>query len=206
MLTHSQIWAAIDALAEREGLTPSSLARRAGLDPTTFNRSKRQNAEGQLRWPSTESIAKILTATGVSIDDFVQLITRSVRSVPRLPFRLMIDARADWFDQNGQPNTWGWDEIALPMANETAIFALEISGDRFAPVYRAGDVIVVSTEAQLRRGDRVFLLDTDGEVAIEVFGLRTATHLQTTTLLGEPVTPRPLGSVKCASRIIWASQ
>ena len=41
MLTHAQIWSAIDRLAARAGLTASGLARRAGLDPTTFNKSKR---------------------------------------------------------------------------------------------------------------------------------------------------------------------
>ncbi|HOV05280.1 MAG TPA: helix-turn-helix transcriptional regulator, partial [Kaistiaceae bacterium] len=30
MLSHAQVWAAIDALAERYGLSPSGLARRAG--------------------------------------------------------------------------------------------------------------------------------------------------------------------------------
>ena len=60
MLTHAQIWSAIDRLAARAGLTASGLARRAGLDPTTFNKSKRMTAAGRARWPSTESIAKAL--------------------------------------------------------------------------------------------------------------------------------------------------
>ena len=64
MLSHSRIWAAIDPLAARHGMTPSGLARRAGLDATTFNRSKRVTGDGRQRWPSTESIAKILDATG----------------------------------------------------------------------------------------------------------------------------------------------
>ena len=55
MLTHAQIWHAIDSLAERYGLSASGLARKAGLDPTTFNVSKRQSVDGRLRWPSTES-------------------------------------------------------------------------------------------------------------------------------------------------------
>ena len=37
MLTHGKIWTAIDALARRYGLTPSGLAKRAGLDATAFN-------------------------------------------------------------------------------------------------------------------------------------------------------------------------
>ncbi len=87
MLTHGQVWGALDRLAERAGLSPSGLARRAGLDPTTFNKSKRVTPDGRERWPSTESLAKALAATGSSIDTFVQLIGdhgRDAQSVPML--------------------------------------------------------------------------------------------------------------------------
>src|ERR1700709_2569658 len=74
MLSHDQIWGAIDGLAERHDLTPSGLARRAGLDPTSFNKSKRLSSDGRLRWPSTESIAKVLDATGASMEQFMSLL------------------------------------------------------------------------------------------------------------------------------------
>ena len=67
MLTHDQIWTALDRLAERAGITTSALARRAGLDPTTFNKSKRVTGEGRERWPSTESVAKSLAATNTCL-------------------------------------------------------------------------------------------------------------------------------------------
>ena len=89
MLTHDQIWTALDRLAERAGLSPSGLAKRSGLDPTTFNKSKRITPDGRERWPSTESMAKALAATNSSIDTFVQLIgdsARTVQSVPLLGF------------------------------------------------------------------------------------------------------------------------
>ncbi len=90
MLTHAQVWSAIDRLAERAELSASGLASRAGLDPTTFNKSKRITAEGRARWPSTESIAKALAATGTSIDVFVELIHsgegHATRAVPLLGF------------------------------------------------------------------------------------------------------------------------
>src|SRR5665213_1263471 len=87
MLTHLQIWRAIDALALRHNMSPSGLAKLAGLDPTTFNKSKRGTANGKRRWPSTESIAKVLTATGASLEDFVALVgepggTPRARMVP----------------------------------------------------------------------------------------------------------------------------
>src|SRR3954465_11964690 len=111
ILTHGQVWTALDRLAERAGLSPSGLAKRSGLDPTTFNKSKRVTGDGRERWPSTESVAKALTATNSSIDTFVQLIgdtARAVQSVPLLGFAQA--ASAGYFDENGFPTGKGWDE------------------------------------------------------------------------------------------------
>jgi len=85
ILTHEQIWGALDRLADRAGLSASGLARKSGLDPTTFNKSKRITADGRERWPSTESVAKALAATGNSIDSFVQLIGENARTVQTVP-------------------------------------------------------------------------------------------------------------------------
>lgn len=71
MFTHSEIWNAIDKLAQDNGYSPSGLAKKAGLDPTTFNKSKRVSADGKPRWPSTESISKILTVTNTKLADFL---------------------------------------------------------------------------------------------------------------------------------------
>jgi phage repressor protein C with HTH and peptisase S24 domain len=79
LLTHEQIWSALDRLAARAQLSPSGLARRAGLDPTTFNKSKRVTADGRERWPSTESLAKALAAADASIDIFVELMGDGAR-------------------------------------------------------------------------------------------------------------------------------
>src|SRR2546430_6012991 len=81
ILTHSQVWSALDRLAERAGMSPSGLAKRSGLDPTTFNKSKRITPDGRARWPSTESVAKALSATGTTVDIFVQLIEDTGRAV-----------------------------------------------------------------------------------------------------------------------------
>src|SRR6195256_269138 len=111
MLTHDQIWTALDRLFERAGLSPSGLAKRSGLDPTTFNKSKRIPPDGRQRWPSTESVSKALAATNSSIDSFVQLIgdsARSTQSVPRLGFARV--ASGGHFDGNGFPNGKGWDD------------------------------------------------------------------------------------------------
>ena len=69
-MRHNEVWRGIDLLAERNGLSASGLARLAGLDPTSFNPSKRQARDGRPRWPSTESIARALEAVGSGMDDF----------------------------------------------------------------------------------------------------------------------------------------
>ncbi len=71
-LTHARIWRAIDDLAGRHGLSTSGLAVKAGLDPTIFNPSKRLAKDGRPRWPSTESIARILDATGETVVEFFE--------------------------------------------------------------------------------------------------------------------------------------
>ncbi len=76
--THAQIWGAIDDLARRQGISPSAMARLSGLDPTAFNPSKRQSAAGRLRWPSTESIARLLDALDMGFDDFARIVVQQV--------------------------------------------------------------------------------------------------------------------------------
>jgi phage repressor protein C with HTH and peptisase S24 domain len=79
-LRSEDMWMALDLLAEEHGLSPSGLAISAGLDPTAFNRSKRERRNGRARWPSTETIAKVLLATRVSFPDFARLTERACRA------------------------------------------------------------------------------------------------------------------------------
>ncbi|MCA0406504.1 MAG: helix-turn-helix transcriptional regulator [Proteobacteria bacterium] len=206
MLTHSQIWAALDALAEREGLSPSSLAKRAGLDPTTFNRSKRKNATGQLRWPSTESIAKVLAATDTSIDDFLHLIVQGEPSVRRIPFHTLDASLRDAFDRNGRPSLQAWDQLPFPSPEERQVFALEVRGNDYLPTFRDGAIVIVAPEAETRRGDRVLVLDKEGPSILAVLGHQTTAQVHLSTLTGESLPPRATDSLKAVYRIIWASQ
>ena len=179
MLTHDQIWTALDRLAERAGITTSALAKRAGLDPTTFNKSKRITADGRERWPSTESVAKSLAATNTSIDTFVQLIGDSPRTVQAVPLLGFAQAAASGhFDDGGYPAGKGWDEVGLPAVNDEHAYALEISGDSMKPAYRDGDIIVVSPGTPIRRGDRVVVKTTGGEVMVKELKRRTAKTLE----------------------------
>jgi phage repressor protein C with HTH and peptisase S24 domain len=208
ILTHSQVWTALDRLAERAGMSPSGLAKRSGLDPTTFNKSKRITADGRERWPSTESVSKALAATNSSIDTFVQLIgdgARSLQSVPLLGFSQA--GSGGHFDESGFPTGRGWDEVALPQASDEHAYALEISGDAMKPAYRDGDIIVVSPGTAIRRGDRVVLKTSDGEVMIRELKRRTAKALELASL-NPAQAGRTLDAddVAWIARIVWASQ
>jgi phage repressor protein C with HTH and peptisase S24 domain len=209
MLTHAQIWNALDRLAERAGLSASALAKRAGLDPTTFNRSKRITPDGRPRWPSTESVSKALTATGTSFDIFVKLITdnngTSAQAVPLIGFA---EAGAGgFFDDGGFPVGKGWDEIAFPSVNDEHAYALEISGNSMEPAYRKGDVIVVSPGAPIRRGDRVVVKTRKGEVMVKQLTRRTAKTVELQSLNAEhPDRTLAASDVLWVARIVWASQ
>ncbi|HZC95538.1 MAG TPA: helix-turn-helix transcriptional regulator [Bradyrhizobium sp.] len=207
-LTHGQVWTALDRLAERAGMSPSGLAKRSGLDPTTFNKSKRVTGDGRERWPSTESVAKALAATNSSIETFVQLIgdgSRGVQSVPLLG--LAQAGSGGYFDDSGFPVGKGWDEVALPSAHDEHAYALEISGDSLKPAYRDGDVIVVSPGTPIRRGDRVVVKTSGGEVMVKELKRRTAKALELQSL-NPAHADRALDAddVEWIARIVWASQ
>ena len=209
MLTHAQIWTALDRLAARAGLSPSGLAKRAGLDPTTFNKSKRVTRDGRARWPSTESVAKALGATGVSFDVFVALIGErkggAAESVPLLGFA---EASQDaYFDDGGLPAGKGWDAATLPAVNDEHAYALEISGDAMRPAYRDGDVIIVSPAAPVRRGDRVVVKTRAGEMLVKELKRKTAKTIELRAFNAEhPDRTLPLADVLWVARILWASQ
>jgi phage repressor protein C with HTH and peptisase S24 domain len=207
MLTHLQIWTAIDALAEREGGSVSSLAKKAGLDATTFNKSKRLNSDNQPRWPSTESIAKILAATGVEIDDFLRLTRAHApwpsRSLPLLPLNTV---RVEHFDAKGAPQGPAWETIAFPQIEGEAIYALEITDQTYLPIYREGTQLILGRAAPLRRGDRIAVYRHDGKLDLAVFSRQTDSGLTLSPLHGGDDALLARESIRDVARILWASQ
>ncbi|MEO8685371.1 MAG: helix-turn-helix transcriptional regulator [Devosia sp.] len=213
MLSHRAIWDGIDALARRHGHSVSALAKLAGLDATAFNVSKRVSKDGRERWPSTESIAKILDATGESFDiflngtgAFLQMSgTMPMRTVPLLG--LAQAGSGGFFDSAGFPAGQGWDEISLPSPGEAGIYALEVQGDSMEPLYREGDRIVVSPTEQVRRGDRVVVRTRDGEVMAKILARQSAKQVELHSL-NPAYGPRILdvSEIEWIARIIWASQ
>ncbi len=211
MLSHARIWSAIDRLAGRKRLSASGLARLAGLDPTTFNKSKRVAADGRPRWPSTESIAKILDATGTDITSFLGLATPAARRQPvNRPVPLLGFAQAGaggFFDDAGFPAGSGWEEVDFPASARDNVFALQVTGDSMMPLYRDGDRLIVARDAACRKGDRVVVKTTDGEVMAKILMKKTARAVELASLNpAHPGRSFSLGDIEWIARIIWASQ
>jgi phage repressor protein C with HTH and peptisase S24 domain len=210
MLTHPQVWSAIDRLAARYKFSASGLAKKAGLDPTSFNRSKRITPEGRPRWPSTESIAKLLQATGASIDEFVALLSQKKGRRPTKPLPVIGLAQAGssgYFDHRGFPAGSGWDEIPFPNVNDEHAYGLEISGHSLGPLYRKGDIIVVSPAAPIRKGDRVVMKTRNGEVSAVEMKRKSAKSVQIVALTpGHKDRTLPASEIVWIARIVWSSQ
>ncbi len=209
MLTHNQIWTALDRLAQRAKLTPSGLAKKAGLDPTTFNKSKRITPEGRPRWPSTESVAKALAATSTRVETFMSLLTESGKTaITTVPLIGFAEAGAGgYFDDGGFPVGKGWEEITFPSITDEHAYALEISGDSMKPAYRDGDIIVVSPAAAVRKGDRVVVRSKDGEVMVKELKRKTARTVELKSLNAEHRDRTlQMADVLWIARIVWASQ
>lgn len=217
-LSHDNIWHAIDRLAASFGYSASGLAKQAGLDPTSFNKSKRVSPEGKPRWPSTESISRILAATGATMSDFLSLIderaeiggagARRARMVPIIGFAQA--GAKGYFDEDGYPAGDGWDEVRFPEFDENAgdpTYALEIAGDSMLPLYRDGDVLLIAPASTVRRGDRVVVKTRKGEVMAKELLKQSAAKIELKSL-NPAHEDRVISKADLAwmARIVWVSQ
>ena len=209
-LTHARIWAAIDNLADKYGFSASGLARKAGLDPTSFNKSKRTGPEGRDRWPSTESVSKVLNATGATLDEFLNLVQDA--GPPKkmtVPVIGMAQAGAGkLFDDAGMPAGGpGWDEVDLPDLRGDRIFAIEVSGDSMMPLYREGDILLVGAGEDLRKGDRVVVRTLAGEVLAKELKRLTNRNVELISLNPEhPPRTVARSDIAWIGRVLWARQ
>ncbi len=209
-LSHAHLWKAIDALARQEGLSVSALAKRAGLDATSFNPSKRfgPGEPARPRWPSTESLIRILSATGLSLGEFAALARDAAERPSTVPMLGMAQAGQDgFFDDAGLPVGDGWEQTDLPRPRDS-LLSLRIVGDSMAPLYREGDRVIVDREAtEVRKGDRVVVRTTGGETLAKEVAALTA-GVVTLVSVNPAYPPRKVdrGDIVWMGRILWVSQ
>jgi phage repressor protein C with HTH and peptisase S24 domain len=214
-MRHEDIWRAIDTLAAERGLSASGLARRAGLDATTFNQSKRATADGRARWPSTESVSKVLGAADATLEEFATLVS-GARALPagarattrRLPMIAISQASLPgFFDEAGYPSGKEWDEAGLPEVSDPHAYVIEVGGDALEPVYRDGDLLIVSPLAPIRRGDRVVLKDKKGRVMVRQVARRSPRAVDARSLNPARSDIRlETEAIAWMHRIVWVSQ
>ncbi|MBL8551559.1 MAG: helix-turn-helix transcriptional regulator [Hyphomonadaceae bacterium] len=207
-MQHSGIWRAIDLIAERKGLTPSGLARAAGLDPTAFNKSKRLGPDGKPRWPSTESLSRMLAAAGATFEEFAALASGKDAAAGRaIPIVSLAKARAGGlFDAKGFPLA-AQETLRFPGLGDEPVYALEIAGESMAPLYREGDVLIVQPGAPIRRGDRVVARTRAGEIMAKILIRRSEEIVELAALnQADPVHTLRSDELDWIARIVWASQ
>ena len=215
-MSHEKIWAAIDALAARNSLSASGLAKRAGMDSTAFNKSKRQSAQGRPRWPSMESIFKIIEATNCRLSEFADLMEEGARRAgdpppmnrPTVPLVGFAQAGAGgFFDDAGFPAGQGWDLVEIPSTANEGTYALSVQGDSMMPLYRDGDVLIVDPETSAHRGDRVVVKTGGGEIMAKILQRRNSGQIELSSLNPHHSTRIfATHEVEWLARIVWASQ
>ncbi len=210
MLKHADLWRALDSLAARHGITTSGLARKSGLDPSTFNKSKRYGRAGKPRWPTTESIAKVLSATECSFPEFAS----TTLDVPggdaglKVPIiNTELARKPGSFDDFGHPIDDAWDEMVFPELTDPNVYALEVKGDDLAPSYIDGEILIIAPSASMRRGDRIIVMNKDGQLIARRLSRRTARKLEMSPIdVAGPSESAPLTQVAWMARIVWVSQ
>lgn len=212
MLTHEQIWRGVDRLALRNGLSPSGLAKRAGLDPTTFNKSKRVTQDGKQRWPGTESLSKILEATQASLADFVSLIdeipvTQLKASDLKLRSIRMSQISEESFDKSGFPKDADWEEVDFPAVDDPRAYIIELDKDVAQDFCRPGSFLVISPSSSVRRHDRVIIKTKQGSFIIGTIK-RKAPQQYVIAEVNNSSADFPLNTKDMAwiGRIVWVSQ
>ena len=209
-LSYQEIWTGLENLAAAKGLSLSGMAQKAGLDPTSFNKSKRIGTDGRKRWPSTESMNKVFHAMNITVFEFMEYAGISCpypqHTIPLLG--LVKAGRNGYFDTDGNPIlNDDWDGIEFPLSNDKKIYALEVSGNSMEPVYREGDKLVVSPEAEVRKNDRVVVKLQTGEIMVKELTHKSAKQIELKSLNPsyDPIILTP-SDVCLMARVLWVSQ
>lgn len=218
--THDWIWHAIDTLAGRRGLSASGLARLAGLDPTAFNPSKRFTPEGRPRWPSTESIAKVLEATGTALDEFAMLEMSADLPAAKPPAAgAEAPGDLDAVPLLGEVRDAAVDGLApvvsLAAARRRANsrralsadgrFALSVADDSLEPAYSQGNTLIASVAERARCGDRVVVKPVGGLALPRLLMATTRARIELAPFRpGEGGLALERDAVDWIARIVWA--
>ena len=207
-MKYEEVWEAVDKLARQNGLSPSGLAKKAGLDATTFNKSKRIRPDGKKRWPSLDSINKILEVTNTSFEDFYNFSTseESVEFRNFIPYTKFSKLKKLNAFKKSSVDTSSWNHLKFPDYSDD-LYAVDIDVSDYEPFYRPSSIIAVAKNSEIRRGDRVLVILNDGRTLFKEFTKRTASAVELADIFNQDeLDIIKIRDIKIINRIVWASQ
>lgn len=206
-MKYENVWDAVDKLAQKHGLSPSGLAKLAGLDATTFNKSKRIRPDGKKRWPSLDSINRLLEIFNISFEQFYALSAGTEeKENGSIPFIKLSELNAQNFPVDFKIAAQNWSKVLFPDFKET-LYAIEVDNEAYFPLYRFGTMLIVSENSDIRKGDRVVIYLNDGSILLREFVRRTPSKLIVADINhSEAEETIAIADVNLINRIVWVSQ
>ena len=205
-MKYEQVWSAVDNLAKAQGLSPSGLAKKAGLDATTFNKSKRIRTDGKKRWPSLDSLNKVIEVSNITFENFIKLAdTMDYSEISSaIPF-IKCSENSNINIKNNSINTEDWNKISFPGGKEN-IYAIEIDSSLDNTPYNQNSTLIVSKNSDIRRGDKVVIFTIDNHIYFQEFVRRTSSTVEFKNISTENDFAIDIKDILIVNRILWVSQ
>lgn len=211
-MKQEDVWRGIDRLADEVGVTPARLARMAGLDQAVFGPTRRIKENGEMRWPSMDSLAKVLRVAEISLGEFVNYMygdpaSRAGFRLPCLPISAAGDAQ---YDADGLPTGPAWEHIEFPDLQDPKCFGLILEDDSARPVYRRGDLLVCAPGMSIQRGDRIVYRRGDdtgiGGLSVGVMIRQTSFRVDIAAVDESRTETLAAEDIQWMTRIAWVRQ
>ena len=207
-MKYDTVWNAVDNLAKSLGMSPSGLAKKSGLDSTTFNRSKRKRPDGKNRWPSLDSLNKVFEFCNITFEEFYKYgeTDNPPENLNTIPYIKLSGVSKREYCQEGEICTTNWETICFPDGTKN-LYAVEIDNTDYAPLYKFGTTLILAKHSEIRRNDRVAVFKKDGDFLLAEFIRRKPRTLELQNLNApEESFSENIDDILFLSRIVWASQ
>ena len=207
-MKYDTVWSAVDNLAKSLGMSPSGLAKKSGLDSTTFNRSKRKRPDGKNRWPSLDSLNKVFEFCNITFEEFYKYgeSVNPPENLNTIPYIKLSGVSKREYCQDGEICTANWETICFPDGTKN-LYAMEIDNTDYAPLYKFGTTLILAKHSEIRRNDRVAVFKKDGDFLLAEF-IRSKPRTLALKNLNAPEESfsENIDDILFLSRIVWASQ
>lgn len=198
MVKQETFWESLEKIAEREGIALSTLARQAGLDKTSMLPSKRYNLNGAMKWPSTETIGRVLNSLNISVQEYGAILAGTADAKVSLPAVTLSDLKEAWTGL-GVKEECKWSEIMLGSPRGKNNWVVLIDSDR-DPILPEGTTVVADDDTEPRPNDRVVVVSGD-QTGIYKFRRLMKTHLVVSSVDGRETSQIPIEDVTKISRV-----